>query len=177
MPKKIPAEIAERAIRMDNDGVPQWEIGARLGYQRETICRLIARHNQRVYDALTKSHVAERARQFKLLGWMWREAREEWLRSKKDQTRRKLSRGSALPKNGNVVHAEVEIRDGLGDPAFLDRMNAILGAMRVVLMLEEPPKRGKRTTPATGDDSAGFDVEAALKLVAEMARETGAEAG
>jgi hypothetical protein len=179
MPKKVPADVARQAILMDAKGQPQEEIAVLLGIRRETVCHICQRHYERVYAALTKSHVAERARQFKLLGWMWREAREEWLRSKKDQTRRKATRNISAKhsKKGKAVRLEIETRDGLGDPAFLDRMNAILGAMRVVLMLEEPPKRGKRTTPAAGSDTAGFDVEAALKLVAEMTRETGAGAG
>jgi hypothetical protein len=179
MPKKIPADVARRAILLDAKGQPQAEIAALLGIRRETVCHICQRHYEKVYTSLARSHAAERARQFKLLGWMWREARAEWLQSKKRQTRRKFAKEGVdptNPKKGNVVRMETEVRDGLGDPAYLDRMNAILGAMRVVLMLEEPPKMGKRTTPTTSSSQAApFDVAQALLEVERMCREAGGE--
>jgi hypothetical protein len=179
MPKKIPAEVVERIIRMENEGVPQWEIASQLGYHRVTICRLTARHNERIHNALIKSHVAERGRQFKLLGWMWREAREEWLRSKQPRSKTKAARDvdPKHPKKGKLVRVETEVRSGLGDPAYLDRMSAILAAMRVVLMMEPNPKPGQRAKPADGNGAAPFDVRAALEQLAAMSSVTEAAGG
>jgi hypothetical protein len=171
--RRIPADIAKQIVELDNDGMNQDQIAATVGYRRETISRIVARNNQRVYERLTRSHVAERGRQVKLLAKMFREAMEAWEKSKNPSVTLKIGETTSRKssKNGQSAWSERIVATQCGDPAYLEQMLNILRDIRVVMMMEKTPRRDKETNPAAGD----WDVTQALSEIAAMAKELEAE--
>jgi hypothetical protein len=141
--------------------MPQEKIANLLGYRRETICRLIGRHYQRVYAQMAKSHAAERGRQLKLLHRMFRETWDEWQRSKEPFVDHRVSKPTTIFGafgKPETVRAERIEKSRTGNPAYIDQLIAILVQQREVLMMDRVPKRDGKTNPGAGD----ADVTAAL---------------
>jgi len=177
MPARISPESVAEIIRLNEQGFTHLEIRARLGIGHTTICNALKKHHERVYEALVESHVAERGRQLKWLHKMFRECWEEWNRSKGQQTTKKVSsEKNLLPGTKNqtstIERSEIQIKDGLGNPAYVDRMNAILGAIREVLMLDKTPRRDEEANPGAGDHDVTKALED-LERIEQAMRQSG----
>jgi hypothetical protein len=155
VPKKIPADVAKRAVELDGQGMPQEKIANLLGYRRETICRLIGRHYQRVYAQMAKSHAAERGRQLKWLHRMFRETWDEWQRSKAPFVGHRVSKPAIIFGafgKPETVRAERTEKSRTGDPAYIDQLLKILAQQREVLMMNKVGKRDQKENSGAGDD-------------------------
>jgi hypothetical protein len=166
MPKRFSPELVSRVIKMNEQAFLQYEIAGQLGIGLTSVTKILKKHNERVYESLVKSHVAERGRQLKLLGWMFRECMLEWERSKKTQTRttKTVEEGKGV-KGGKAAKVAVEERESLGNVNYIDRMQAILGAMREVLLMDKFARRDEGENPGAGD----HDVTKALEDIARIA--------
>jgi hypothetical protein len=155
MSRKLAPEVVAEIIKLNEQGFTHIEIRGKLGIGTNSITRSLHKHHERVYEALAQSHVAERGRQLKWLMRMFRETWEEWERSKGKQTTQKVTREKPVggdPKKGpGIERSEVQIKDGLGNPAYVDRCNAILGAIREVMMMDKTAKRDEQENPGAGD--------------------------
>jgi len=156
---------------MNEQGWMQWEIAATLGIANATVSRYLRKHNENVYNILAQDHAAERGRQARQLTIMYREAMDEWYRSKKDKGKVKVVEG--VDGDGKKTHrTEREVQDSLGDPSYLDRAQNILAAIREILMMSKKSEV-KDEAPIVGEN----DVTKALEKLNMMARELKKETG
>jgi hypothetical protein len=173
--KKLSPYQKEEILRLEREGWQQWEIGAKVGVSRVSVCKFLSRHNGRLYDVLVRKHAAERGRQLKKLFWMFREATEEWEKSKRPAVTVRVGKSKA-GKNGAAAEsgwAERITATRCGNPEFLSRMLEILATIREVLMMPKTPRRDEKSNPAAGD----WDVTQALQEIAVLARTLEAEDG
>jgi hypothetical protein len=164
--KKIPGDVVREVIRLDAAMVgTQAEIAARFGIARQTVCKILHRHNQQVGEELVKRHAEIKGRQLGRLEHVALEAMKGWEASKKPtrRTKRRITEGG---KGGGEEMREKTITRGPGDPRFLAEARGALADARRVAGLDSD-QRDDGDVPAAGS----AEVTEALQTIARMQQE------
>jgi hypothetical protein len=159
--KKIPAEVVREIIRLDAEMAgTQAEIGARFGITRQSVCKILHRHNQRVGEEIIKRHAEIKGRQIGRLEHLAIQAMAGWEASKKPT--RRIKRRTTESKSGGEETLEKTVTRGPGDPRFLAEARSALADARRVAGLDYDD--------APDDDAAAGSplVTEALTMIAAM---------
>jgi hypothetical protein len=167
--RQVTADILERILRLSDEGKTQVMISKEVGLSPVTVCRVLRKHDLRLYEQLAKSHAAERGRQLKLLHRMFRETWDEWERSKAPLIEHKASKPTVVFGafgKPETIRAECTEKTRTGDPAYIDQLLKILAQQREVLMMNKVAKRDEKENPGAGD----HDVTRALEELEALER-------
>lgn len=133
--RHVLARIREgQIVKLLEEGRTTRDIAAEIGISQPGVVKAMRRIEARVLDEMSDTVQTTKARQLIRLERIYREAFEQWARSKTDRTTRirKQVDTSDGPRNA----AEVKTTDGLGDPRFLAEARGALADQRKILGLD-----------------------------------------
>ena len=160
--REVTAEKLAQILALSEQGKTQVMISKIVDLSPVTVCRVLRKHDQRVYNELAKSHAAERGRQHLLLQRMFRETWDEWRRSKEPFVNHRVSKPNIVFGTfgkPETVRTESTVKSRTGNPTYIEELLKILEQQRSLLMLDRFGRRDEKANPAAGDR----DVTAALE--------------